>query len=268
MDVHRAARIAHIGHGGQILLSEITSALVRDELPANVTFQRLGRHRLKDIDRPEPIAQLLIDGILTNFPPLNSLEVLPTEVQLTKGKAKIPAFMGKRAGVDFPLFFGRERELSLLDEFLGRTLGGRGQVAFVVGEAGSGKTSLLNEFARRAQAAHSDLVVTGGICNAHIGVGDPYLPFRELLGMLTGDVEAKWAAGTITREQALRLWRLFPEVLEVLVDHGSNLVDTFVQGRALETRAAAFTAESLAGWNRLQELRARKRTRIEGQASD
>ena len=172
-----------------------------------------------------------------------------------------PAFLdeaGEPREASKEIFIGRERELSLLDEFLGRALGGRGQVAFVVGEAGSGKTSLLNEFARRAQAAHSDLVVASGICDAHIGVGDPYLPFRELLGMLTGEVEARWAAGTITREHALRLWRLFPEALEVLVDHGPNLVDTFVQGRALETRAAAFTAEGLSGLNRLQELLARR----------
>ncbi len=38
MDVHRAARIAHVGHGGQVLLSETTAALVRDELPEGVSF--------------------------------------------------------------------------------------------------------------------------------------------------------------------------------------------------------------------------------------
>ena len=190
-----------------------------------------------------------------------------------------PAFLDEASeprAASKEVFIGRERELALLDEFLVSALGERGQVAFVVGEAGSGKTSLLSEFARRAQAAHSDLVVASGNCDAHSGVGDPYLPFRELLGMLTGEVEAKWAAGTITREHALRLWRVFPEALEVLVDHGANLVDTFVQGRALETRVAALAAESPpsrpesldrgGGLNRLEELLALRRTQIEGQA--
>ena len=51
MDVHRAARIAHVGHGGQVLLSETTAALVRDELPEGVSLLDLGRHRLKDLSQ-------------------------------------------------------------------------------------------------------------------------------------------------------------------------------------------------------------------------
>jgi hypothetical protein len=39
------------------------------------------------------------------------------------------------------------------------------------------------------------LIVAGGNCNAYTGRGDPYLPFREILELLTGHVEARWAAG-------------------------------------------------------------------------
>ena len=63
MDVHRAARIAHVGNGGQVLLSETTTALVRDELPQGVSLLDLGRHLLKDIHRPERISQLVIEGL-------------------------------------------------------------------------------------------------------------------------------------------------------------------------------------------------------------
>ncbi|NIP18270.1 MAG: AAA family ATPase, partial [Xanthomonadales bacterium] len=80
-----------------------------------------------------------------------------------------------------------------------------GRVVFVTGEAGSGKTALVQEFTRRAQEAHADLVVASGNCNAYTGIGDPYLPFREILELLTGDVEARWAAGAMTREHARRL---------------------------------------------------------------
>jgi len=79
MDVHRAARIAHVGHGGQVLLSETTTALVRDELPSGVSLCDLGRHRLKDIRCPERICQLVIEGLPAEFPPLTSVEALPSE---------------------------------------------------------------------------------------------------------------------------------------------------------------------------------------------
>ena len=77
MDVHRAARIAHTGHGGQVLLSEITAALVQDDLPEGVSLLDLGKHQLKDMRRPEHIQQLVIEGLPSDFPPLNSLAALP-----------------------------------------------------------------------------------------------------------------------------------------------------------------------------------------------
>jgi class 3 adenylate cyclase len=63
MDVVRAARIAAVGRGGQVLLSETTRALVGADLPDRVTAQPLGERRLKDIERPEPLHELVIDGV-------------------------------------------------------------------------------------------------------------------------------------------------------------------------------------------------------------
>ena len=63
LDVVRAARIAAVGHGGQVLLSETTRALIGPELPPGVSARALGEQRLKDIDRPEPLHELLIDGV-------------------------------------------------------------------------------------------------------------------------------------------------------------------------------------------------------------
>ncbi len=76
MDVHRAARIGNVGHGGQVLLSETTAALVMDELPEGVSLLDLGKHRLKDLRRAERIRQLVIEGLPTEFPPVKSLEAL------------------------------------------------------------------------------------------------------------------------------------------------------------------------------------------------
>src|SRR4030042_2580670 len=110
MEVHRAARIAHVGNGGQVLLSETSTALVRDELPPGVTLHDLGRHLLKDIHRPERIHQLLIEGLQTEFPPLTSLEMLPPESSRSPRKVGACPYRGLSAfqEADEPFYFGRE----------------------------------------------------------------------------------------------------------------------------------------------------------------
>jgi DNA-binding SARP family transcriptional activator/predicted ATPase len=140
------------------------------------------------------------------------------------------------------VFVARESELAQLDGFLDLALAGQGRVAFITGEAGSGKTALIQEFVRRAQDTHGGLVAASGNCNAHTGVGDPYLPFREILGLLTGDVEARWAAGAMTREYAHRLWNTFPLAAQALMETGPDLIDAFVPGIALLERVGAFAS--------------------------
>ncbi len=146
-----------------------------------------------------------------------------------------------------PFFVARKQELGRLKNSLEASLLGQGQVIFVTGEAGSGKTALLQEFARQAQELYPDLIVAFGKCNAHTGIGDPYLPFIELLGLLTGDVEAKWMAGVISREHAIRLWTLLPLAVKTLLDNGPDLIDIFVRGSALVSRSEAF-APGLTNW--------------------
>jgi DNA-binding SARP family transcriptional activator/predicted ATPase len=151
---------------------------------------------------------------------------------------RLPPFLeGEAPQVETPPFVARERELAHLDRFLDLALAGQGRVAFVTGEAGSGKTALVQEFVRRAQEAQTDLLVASGNCNAHTGIGDPYLPLREILGLLTGDVQARWAAGAITSEHARRLWNMLPLAAQTLVDAGPDLIDTFVTRTALLERA-------------------------------
>ena len=65
LDVVRASRIAAVGRGGQVLLSETTRAIVAGDLPAGVELRSLGDQRLRDIDRPEPLHELHIDGVAT-----------------------------------------------------------------------------------------------------------------------------------------------------------------------------------------------------------
>ncbi len=63
LDVHRAARVAAAGHGGQILLSGATEPLAAGSLPPGVTFTDLGQHRLKDLSRPEHLWQVTVEGL-------------------------------------------------------------------------------------------------------------------------------------------------------------------------------------------------------------
>jgi predicted ATPase/class 3 adenylate cyclase len=81
MDVHRAARIAAAAHGGQIVLSEATRLLVESRLDGDVSVRDLGFHRLKDIEAPERIYQLVVPGLPDRFPPLKSLGA-PTRLQV------------------------------------------------------------------------------------------------------------------------------------------------------------------------------------------
>jgi len=175
--------------------------------------------------------------------------------------AEPPPFLDEElVEVERPVLVARERELAQLDGFLDLALAGQGRVVFVTGEAGSGKTALVQEFTRRAQEAHADLNVATGNCNAYTGIGDPYLPFREILQLLTGDVKAKWAAGAMTREHARRLWNAFPLAAQALVEAGPDLIDTFVPRVALLERART-CAPGGADWlTHLDELVERKPT--------
>jgi class 3 adenylate cyclase len=70
----RANRICGVGHGGQVLLSRSTAGVLADEDVEGVGLLDLGEHRLKGLDRPERIFQLLIDGLENEFRPLNTIE--------------------------------------------------------------------------------------------------------------------------------------------------------------------------------------------------
>ncbi|WP_019586623.1 ATP-binding protein [Deinococcus apachensis] len=152
-------------------------------------------------------------------------------------------------------FVGREQELARLETFLARALTGQGQVCFVTGEAGGGKTALVQAFARRAQDADEHLAVASGNCNAQSGVGDPYLPFRELLGVLVG-VAGRAAAEPHPHEGRLRRWLV--RSTQVLIEVGPDLVGTIVPGGVLVAKAGKALAQK-AGWlDELEKLAKRK----------
>ncbi|HSJ00223.1 MAG TPA: tetratricopeptide repeat protein [Patescibacteria group bacterium] len=118
--VHRAARIGDAGHGGQVLLSGTTRALVVERLPAGTSLLALGRHRLRDLDTSEEISQLVIDGLPSAFPPIRTLDGTPNNLP-----------------VQATAFFGREAQIAEVDDLLGTA-----RLVTLTGPGGTGKTRL------------------------------------------------------------------------------------------------------------------------------
>jgi DNA-binding SARP family transcriptional activator len=138
----------------------------------------------------------------------------------------------------------REAELSRLDGHLDMVFAGQGKVTFVTGSLGSGKTALLESFTRRTLAQYSDVVVVGSSCAAHRGIGEPYLPFLEILHILSGDIESRRQNGTLLPEQANRLWELWPATMQTLIDDGPGLVGSMLPTKSLLLSAQTFTPDA------------------------
>ena len=125
--IHRAARVAAVAHGGQVLLSEAAASVVRDSLPAGATLRDLGPHRLKDLGRPEQIFQLQAEGLAAEFPPLRSLDNPELANNLPAQSAS---------------FVGRQGEVAEV-----RDLVSSGRLVTLAGAGGSGKTRLALQVA-------------------------------------------------------------------------------------------------------------------------
>ena len=125
--VNRCARLRAVAHGGQTLVSLTTEQLVRGQLASDVALRDLGEHRLKDLQHPERIFQLLIGDLPADFPALKTLDAhrnnLP--VQLTS-------------------FVGREQEVAAL---CARLRDPQVRLVTLIGPGGTGKTRLALQVA-------------------------------------------------------------------------------------------------------------------------
>jgi predicted ATPase len=156
MDVHRAARIGAAGHGGQVVVSEATRAL----LDGDFDLRDLGEHRLKDLAAPVRLFQVGRD----EFPPLRSLS-----------QAQLPL-------EPVPLL-GRKKELGDLLRLLGRE---RARLVTLTGPGGIGKTSL-------AIAAGAELVESfqdGAALVELASVREPTLVLPAIAEALGAEVDA------------------------------------------------------------------------------
>jgi predicted ATPase len=156
------------------------------------------------------------------------------------------------------VFVGRKGELEGLHGYLDRTLAGQGQVCFVTGQAGCGKTALVRQFLQQSLTADPDLIVALGGCNAQTGIGDPYLPFREALAMLTSEGATQPSAGKIAPENADRLRAVLAHSVQVLVEVAPDLIGVFVPGVTLLGHVGKAVVEKVGWMDQLDELAKRK----------
>jgi predicted ATPase len=129
IDVHYAARLCAAAHGGQVLVSESTAALV--ELDA----EDLGKHALRDFPSPRRIFHLRIDG--------RGSDCFPAPRTLQPGRTNLPE--------EISSFIGRERELVELRELLGMS-----RMVTLTGAGGVGKTRLAQRLASEAVGGPAD----------------------------------------------------------------------------------------------------------------
>src|SRR5579871_657037 len=125
--LNRVARLLGTGHGGQVLLSLATQELTRDALPPSASLLAMGEHRLRDLNRPETVFQLLHPDLPAEFPLLKSLDnaALPNNLpqQLTS-------------------FIGREKEIDEVKRLLEKS-----HLLTLTGSGGCGKTRLALQVA-------------------------------------------------------------------------------------------------------------------------
>jgi len=132
--LNRASRLMAVAHGGQILVSAATYQMASPSRLEGWSLLDLGEHQLKDIERPERVYQVLLQGLRADFPPVSSS---------TQALGNISEPMTS--------FVGRERELMQLSEMLERS-----RLVTLTGVGGSGKTRLALKLGRQVRANFSD----------------------------------------------------------------------------------------------------------------
>jgi class 3 adenylate cyclase len=197
LDVHRAARICAAAHGGQVLISSATRELAADELPADVALRDLGEYRLKDLERPEHLYQLVVGDLRADFPP-------PASLSPGSGGANgLPPVPNRT--------IGRADDVRAIADSL-RADGVR--LLTLTGPGGVGKTRLALECARALRADFAD--------GAYFVALDPLRRAEDVTSAVLQSLGARPISGE-TPEQGVRRF-LAPKRLLLVLDNVEHLL--------------------------------------------
>ena len=199
-EVNRVARIEAAGHGGQILLSDTTHALVARSLPDGLTTQALGTHLLRGLSAPERIHQVVIPDLPSSFPPLRTL---------TTTTAKLPDF-----GTPF---VGRSSEIATL---VSRVADPACRVLTLVGHGGAGKTRLAVEVAR--QCAEEQRVVAHFVSLVPVSTVDGMV--KTIADSLDFTIDLHLLSAWFTEKRQV-LDRLAMHPMVLVLDNFEHLLD-------------------------------------------
>jgi class 3 adenylate cyclase/tetratricopeptide (TPR) repeat protein len=163
----RVQRIMSAGHGGQTLLSSATAELVQTQLPSNITLRELGIFKLRGLQQPEPLYQIVTPDLPSEFPALRAVETTQIQNELTPLEQLVRGKM-----------VGRGNEFAQLQQQWNLAQQGRAHLVLLSGEPGVGKTRLAKEVMEYAQSSGAP-ILRGG-CYEYEAT-TPYLPFVEAL---------------------------------------------------------------------------------------
>lgn len=202
--VNRAARLRDLAHGGQTVMSGATHDLVVDRLPGGAWLADLGRHRLRDLARPEQVIQLCHPDLPAEFPPLRSLDSFAHNlpVQLTS-------------------FIGREAEMAEVRRLLADN-----RLVTLIGTGGAGKTRLALQVAAETLAEFP-----GGVWQVDLApLSDPaVVPIAAARALGLGDAEQRSTTDTLIRFIENRQALIVLDNCEHLLDECAALVEALLR---------------------------------------
>lgn len=158
-------------------------------------------------------------------------------------------------------FVEREPELNQLQDYLVRIFKEQSQVCFVEGDAGSGKSSLIYNFSAHVENNYKDLVFLVGTCNAQTGLGDSYLPFRQIMAQLLGD--DKSVENLVTDENTERLRKNLKTSARALIEVAPELIGTLIPGAGILMSLGKFAIEEAGWFKKLAQKSSDTRNRVD-----
>jgi predicted ATPase/class 3 adenylate cyclase/DNA-binding CsgD family transcriptional regulator len=201
--INRTARLRDLGHGGQTLLSGTTEDLVADRLPADSWLTDLGSYPLRDLPRPERVAQLCHPDLVNDFPPLRV--------------SKPP--VSRRLPAQLTSFVGRQAELTRVRELLSAN-----RLVTLTGAGGVGKTRLAIELAEQLSDESGRFPEGGWYVDLAPITGPDLVPITAARVFGLPDQPGRSTVETLTRFVADRQMLVVLDNCEHLLDASAALV--------------------------------------------